>query len=130
MEGLEKLEEVQRTIHSLRSVGISDANPDAERFLADFTFFLTQDCGELEVALKGQLITKHMSKIVDLLISGAMQCDGTGCSQIGNALQLHHDDKINPNPVQSLRNDVAVIGIDAMMRSNSTLEDFILFYVS
>lgn len=40
MEGLEKLEKVQRTIHLLHSVGVSDANPDAERFLADFTFFL------------------------------------------------------------------------------------------
>lgn len=40
MEGLEKLEQLQSNIHLLHSVGVSDANPDAERFLADFTSFL------------------------------------------------------------------------------------------
>lgn len=40
MEGLEKLEQLQSNIHLLHSVGVSDPNPDAERFLADFTSFL------------------------------------------------------------------------------------------
>ncbi|KAL0378934.1 UNVERIFIED_CONTAM: hypothetical protein Sradi_3198900 [Sesamum radiatum] len=65
MEGLEKLEQVQRTICLLHSVGISDSNPDSERFLADFTFLLMQRCGELDITSKCELISKHMSKDVD-----------------------------------------------------------------
>ncbi|KAI3451170.1 hypothetical protein Pfo_007835 [Paulownia fortunei] len=128
MEGLEKLEQVQRTIHLLHSVGVSDANPDSERFLADFTFLLMQHCGELDVTLKCQLISKHMSKILKLFIRDPLLCGGEGCSQIGNPLQLYRDDKRNLDPVQSFHDDVAMVGMDAMMRSNSTLEDFCRSY--
>ncbi|KAK4417061.1 hypothetical protein Salat_2531600 [Sesamum alatum] len=118
MEGLEKLEQVQRTIHLLHSVGISDANPDSERFLADFTFLLMQQCGDLDITSKCQLISKHMSKISSLFADGALQCGGKGCSMVGNAAQLYREPDLDP------LND-AMVGMDAMMRSNSTLEDFL-----
>ncbi|EYU30993.1 hypothetical protein MIMGU_mgv1a009443mg [Erythranthe guttata] len=90
MEGLEKLGQVQSTINLLHSVGVSDANPVAERFLADFTSLLMQRFGELEVTSKCELISKHISK--------------------------------------SLHDNVAMVGMDAMIRSNSTLEDFCRSY--
>ncbi|KAL0350084.1 UNVERIFIED_CONTAM: hypothetical protein Sradi_4157600 [Sesamum radiatum] len=96
MEGLEKLEQVQRTILLLHSVGISDANPDSERFLADFTFLL----------------------ISSLFIDGALQFEGKVCRMVGNAAQIYPEPDLDPL-------DDAMVGMDAMMRSNSTLEDFL-----
>ncbi|XP_042024854.1 uncharacterized protein LOC121772006 isoform X1 [Salvia splendens] len=120
MEGLEKLEQLQSNIHLLHSVGVSDANPDAERFLADFTSFLMQHSGQLELSLKCHLISKHISKITDLLVLDAMQ---------RYEKDLHcDDDKRNMDPVPSLPYGVPVIGVDAMIRSNSTLEDFCRSY--
>ncbi|KAL1569652.1 hypothetical protein AAHA92_01106 [Salvia divinorum] len=120
MEGLEKLEQLQWNIHLLHSVGVSDANPHAERFLADFTFFLMQHCGELELSFKCQLISKHMSKITDLLVPDAVQ---------RHKKDLHCDnEKTYMDPVPSLPYDVPVIGVDAIIRSNSTLEDFCRSY--
>lgn len=53
-----------------------------------------------------------------------------GCSQVENALQLQiHDGKTNLDSVQSFPSEVAVIGIDAMIRSNSTLEDFVRIFL-
>ncbi|KAL9160805.1 hypothetical protein ABFS82_08G224800 [Erythranthe guttata] len=131
MEGLEKLGQVQSTINLLHSVGVSDANPVAERFLADFTSLLMQRFGELEVTSKCELISKHISKILDLFTGGALQCgskDFAGCSSIGNDLQLYCDNKTNLDRVQSLHDNVAMVGMDAMIRSNSTLEDFCRSY--
>ncbi|KAL8047136.1 hypothetical protein ABFX02_08G219600 [Erythranthe guttata] len=128
MEGLEKLGQVQSTINLLHSVGVSDANPVAERFLADFTSLLMQRCGELEVTSKCELISKHISKILDLFTGGALQCGSKGCSSIGNDLQLYCDNKTNLDRVQSLHDNVAMVGMDAMIRSNSTLEDFCRSY--
>ncbi|XP_011100046.1 uncharacterized protein LOC105178295 isoform X1 [Sesamum indicum] len=121
MEGLEKLEQVQRTIHLLHSVGISDANPDSERFLADFTFLLMQHCGELDITSKCELISKHMSKISSLFIDGALPFEAKGCSMVGNAAQLYPEPDLDPL-------DDAMVGMDSMMRSNSTLEDFCRSY--
>ncbi|GER26877.1 glucose-6-phosphate isomerase, partial [Striga asiatica] len=120
MEGLEKLEQVHRTIDKLRSAGISDANPNCERFLVDFTFFLTQPCGELDISLKCQLISQHMSKIASMFSEGALQSEGKDCKQNGNALQICGDKKTNINSARSFCDDVAMVGIEAMMRSNST----------
>ncbi|KAL3630205.1 hypothetical protein CASFOL_023189 [Castilleja foliolosa] len=128
MEGLEKLEKVQNTINLMHSAGVSDASPDCERFLADFTFLLMQPCGELDITLKCQLISKHMSKITSLISESALSCGGEGFSQTGNALQINCDGTTNIFNVPSFYDDVAMVGIDAMIRSNSTLEDFCRSY--
>ncbi|KAG6399763.1 hypothetical protein SASPL_141248 [Salvia splendens] len=76
-----------------------------------------QHSGQLELSLKCQLISKHISKITDLLVPDAMQ---------RYKKDLHcDDDKRNMDPVPSLPYDVPVIGVDAIIRSNSTLEDFL-----
>ncbi|KAL6575925.1 hypothetical protein OROHE_000396 [Orobanche hederae] len=121
MEGLEKLEQVQNTINLLHSIGVSDANPNCERFLVDFTFLLMQPCGELDTTLKCQLISKHLSKAY-------LNADGKSCNQIENDAQIYCDEKTNILPPPSFHDDVAMVGVDAMMRSNSTLEDFCMSY--
>ncbi|CAA0838168.1 Unknown protein [Striga hermonthica] len=129
MEGLEKLEQVHRTLDKLHSAGVSDANPNCERFLVDFTFFLTQPCGEVDISLKCQLISQHMSKIASMLTEDALQSEGKACKQNENfALQVCGDKKTNINSSLSFCDGVAMIGIEAMMRSNSTLEDFCRSY--
>ncbi|KAL6518564.1 hypothetical protein OROGR_019066 [Orobanche gracilis] len=52
------------------------------------------------------------------------------CNQNENDARLYCDEKTNILPPPSFHNDGAMVGIDAMMRSNSTLEDFVIFYVS
>ncbi|KAG6397501.1 hypothetical protein SASPL_143669 [Salvia splendens] len=158
MEGLEKLEQLQSNIHLLHSVGVSDANPDAERFLADFTSFLviqfhnfihrcysiSQFClfnclQHVSISILFVIVVSVMSfdfrlrrrcntvnasdlslQITDLLVLDAMQ---------RYEKDLHcDDDKRNMDPVPSLPYGVPVIGVDAMIRSNSTLEDFCRSY--
>ncbi|KAL3845153.1 hypothetical protein ACJIZ3_002556 [Penstemon smallii] len=128
MEGLERLEQVQRTIELLHSIGISDSNPDSERFLANFTSLLMQQCGEVDICAKCELISKHMSKISSLCIGSELQCETKDCPQLEIAAQLYYDDETNPDTSQNSCDDVAMIGMDAMIRSNSTLEDFCRSY--
>ncbi|XP_051150007.1 uncharacterized protein LOC127264493 isoform X2 [Andrographis paniculata] len=128
MEELQKLQQLQTTMEWLHSAGISDANSDCQRFLADFTTLLMHDYGTLDIASKCGLISKNMSKISSLIIGGALQGGGEGDSQIGNSVHLHSDEKVNPNQMQRFFVEVPMVGIDAMMRSNSTLEDFCRSY--
>ncbi|XP_073119756.1 uncharacterized protein [Henckelia pumila] len=122
MEGLEKLEKVQKAIHLLRSIGISDADPAPLRFLADFALLLLENYGGLDVTSKCQLISENLSKI-SAALSG-----GEGGRQIENAVRFYHDDKTNQCSLLSAYDDVAMIGLDAMKRSNSSLEDFCRSY--
>lgn len=52
----------------------------------------------------------------------------SGGQQIENAVRFHHDDKTNQCSVLSVYDDVAMVGLDAMKRSKSTLEDFVSNY--
>ncbi|KAL2521661.1 hypothetical protein Fot_25584 [Forsythia ovata] len=132
MEGLKKLEQVQRTIHVLQSIGIinpSKTNNDSERFLANFTLLLIQHCGELDISAKCQLIAEHMAKISTAYLMGALQCiSGEGENQIESAVSLHCYHKEDPAPVQSISDEMAMVGLDAMLRASSTLEDFCRSY--
>ncbi|XP_073293537.1 uncharacterized protein [Primulina huaijiensis] len=119
MEGLEKLEKVQKAIHLLRSIGISDADPHSLRFLADFALLLLENYDGLDLTSKCQLILENMSKI-----SAALSGEKGG-HQIENAVRFYHDDKANLCSVWSVYDDVAMVGLDAMKRSNSSLEDFL-----
>ncbi|XP_073293536.1 uncharacterized protein [Primulina huaijiensis] len=122
MEGLEKLEKVQKAIHLLRSIGISDADPHSLRFLADFALLLLENYDGLDLTSKCQLILENMSKI-----SAALSGEKGG-HQIENAVRFYHDDKANLCSVWSVYDDVAMVGLDAMKRSNSSLEDFCRSY--
>lgn len=51
MEGLEKLQQVQSIINLLHSVGVSDANADSDRFLADFALLLVTNSPFYNLAL-------------------------------------------------------------------------------
>ncbi|XP_073033500.1 uncharacterized protein [Primulina eburnea] len=122
MEGLENLEKVQKAIHLLRSIGVPDADPYSLRFLADFALLLLENYDGLDLTSKCQLILENMSKI-----SAALSGEKGG-HQIENAVRFYHDDKANLCSVWSVYDDVAMVGLDAMKRSNSSLEDFCRSY--
>nr|XP_027078622.1 uncharacterized protein LOC113701917 isoform X3 [Coffea arabica] len=130
MEGLRELERVQRIIELMESHGIlnpnNNINPDSNRFLANFTHFLVQTCSELDMEIKCQLISEYMTKISTLFLEEALQCIGEeGNEHIGNAVPVHCDDEQNVDPSQDNFLDTAAIGLDSMLRANSTLEDFL-----
>ncbi|XP_022884538.1 uncharacterized protein LOC111401159 isoform X2 [Olea europaea var. sylvestris] len=132
MEGLKKLEQVQRTIRVLQSIGIinpSNKNADSDRFLANFTLLLVQHCGKLDITTKCQLIAEHIAKISTAYLTGALQCDsGEVGNQIESAVSLHCYHEADPDLVQSISDEVAMVRLDAMLRASSTLEDFCRSY--
>nr|XP_027075294.1 uncharacterized protein LOC113699259 isoform X2 [Coffea arabica] len=130
MEGLRELERVQRIIELMESHGVlnpnNNINPYSNRFLANFTHFLVQTCSELDMEIKCQLISEYMTKISTLFLEEALQCIGEeGNEHIGNAVPVHCDDEQNVDPSRDNFLDTAAIGLDSMLRANSTLEDFL-----
>nr|XP_027075293.1 uncharacterized protein LOC113699259 isoform X1 [Coffea arabica] len=133
MEGLRELERVQRIIELMESHGVlnpnNNINPYSNRFLANFTHFLVQTCSELDMEIKCQLISEYMTKISTLFLEEALQCIGEeGNEHIGNAVPVHCDDEQNVDPSRDNFLDTAAIGLDSMLRANSTLEDFCRSY--
>uniref|UniRef100_A0A5B7BW97 Uncharacterized protein n=1 Tax=Davidia involucrata TaxID=16924 RepID=A0A5B7BW97_DAVIN len=132
MEGLRKLEQVQRTILLMQSRGVinsSNNNADSDRFLANFILLLLQPCGVLDMDTKCQLISEHLSNISVAFLEEALLLLGVeGNEQIEDSAPLHCDDKAGCSLLQTDSEDMAMVGLDAMQRANSTLEDFCRSY--
>ncbi|KAJ8557460.1 hypothetical protein K7X08_003085 [Anisodus acutangulus] len=128
MEGLKKLENVQKIIELMQSHGIvtSSSNANSLRFLADLTLLLVSPCHELDVDAKCELIIDHVPKFSHVFLEEAMQCTSEqGAEQMVNT---DCDDKTTNAPFQKDLEDTAMVGIDDMQRANSTLEDFCRSY--
>ncbi|XP_009802514.1 uncharacterized protein LOC107810361 isoform X2 [Nicotiana tabacum] len=131
MEGLRKLENVQKIIQIMQSHGIisNTQNATSLRFLADLTLLLVSPCHELDVDAKCQLIIDHVPKFSHVFFEETMQCiSEQGVEQMVNTGPLDCDDKTIPAPSQKGFKDTAMIELDAMGRANSTLEDFCRSY--
>ncbi|KAL5556267.1 hypothetical protein UlMin_038503 [Ulmus minor] len=132
MESLRKLEEVQTTMMLLESHNII-SNPsddhNSNRFLANFILFLVQPCGEIDLDKKCALVSDCIPKISSGFLEKVSVClSQTGCQK--QDLQLNCENKSDPIRDQS-RDDfgeMAMVGLDAMQRANSTLEDFCRSY--
>ncbi|KAF7134467.1 hypothetical protein RHSIM_Rhsim08G0012600 [Rhododendron simsii] len=122
MEGLRKLEEVQRIILLMQSEGFmsssnnSSNDPDSDRFLSNFTLLLIQPCGGLDVEKKCQLIYANLPKISAVFAEEAMPC----LTEEGNC-----ENKSDFGALQTDYEDMAMVGLGAMQDANSTLEDFL-----
>ncbi|KAK4760966.1 hypothetical protein SAY87_005859 [Trapa incisa] len=146
MEELRNLEDVHAVLGLLRSRGILAASPDpcSDRFLADLVLFLVKPCRQLDLDRKCRLINENMSKIKDALMEEASVVlhGQEDCGKLENASSIFCD-KMNlagAAPIISFQNEVehkflqsepgneTVIGLDAMQRANSTLEDFCRSY--
>lgn len=142
MEELRKLEQVQRMLEFMESRGIeTSSNHDSNRFLANFITLLIQPCGELDMDKKCSLVSEHMPKISAAFLEEAscwLSREGVtepenkhnGCHQnfFDNKLQLDCDNKTNCGLSQTMFEDTAMVGLDAVQRANSTLEDFCRSY--
>ncbi|XP_028067719.1 uncharacterized protein LOC114270429 isoform X2 [Camellia sinensis] len=129
MEGLRKLEQVQRTILSMQSrESISSSNnnhnhnhnhADCDRFLANFILLLIQPYGDLDMEKKCKLINENLPKISTVFLEEALPC----LSEKGNC-----EHKAGTNSLQTDHDDMAMVGLAAMQDANSTLEDFCRSY--
>ncbi|KAF9681865.1 hypothetical protein SADUNF_Sadunf05G0047300 [Salix dunnii] len=117
MEELKKLEEAQRMITLMESHALHSSSSSNNRFLANFFLLLIQQCGDLDFKDKLSLINQHLPKISDSFLEEA--------SLLFNRKEavLQAESKLIANSNGHLE-DMALVGLDAMQRANSTLEDF------
>ncbi|KAK9285468.1 hypothetical protein L1049_024662 [Liquidambar formosana] len=133
MESLKNLEEVQKVLLLMQSRGIipSDSNHDSDRFIANLILLLLQPCGELGMDKKRHLVFEYLPRISSVFLEEAsVWLSQEGCQQDydKNISPLHCDEKIDFSSLQTDFGDMAVVGLDAMQRANSTLEDFCRSY--
>ncbi|XP_042971444.1 uncharacterized protein LOC122303642 isoform X2 [Carya illinoinensis] len=148
MEELRKLEQVQRMLQFMELRGVAiPSNGDSNRFLANLILLLIQPCGELDLDKKRSLVSEHMSKISTAFLDDASiwlsreditevteevkdkdnRC--CTCQNLGNnSLQLDYDSWLYAGSLETNFEDMAMVGLDAMQRANSTLEDFCRSY--
>ncbi|KAG6775377.1 hypothetical protein POTOM_018825 [Populus tomentosa] len=121
MEELKKLEEAQRMITLMESHALlsspSSNNHHSNRFLANLFLLLIQPCGDLDFKNKLTLINQHLPKI-----SGSFLEEASLLFNREEAV-LQTESKLIANS-NSVLEDMALVGLDAMQRANSTLEDF------
>ncbi|WOL08725.1 hypothetical protein Cni_G17478 [Canna indica] len=130
MEALQKLERVQNVLTLIEARGLSSGHGDADRFLADFLLFLVKPCGKITMEERCRMIYELLPKISpEVLDETCLFINKEDCQQIHTALPLHssldkgldlHISKIEESPM---------VGLDAMERANSTLEDFYRSYL-
>ncbi|XP_048501891.1 uncharacterized protein LOC104895648 isoform X3 [Beta vulgaris subsp. vulgaris] len=141
MEGLKKLEEIQRMLLFMESEGFisgsfsfTSSHSDSHRFLAQFLLFLMEPSGKLSIHNKCTLISQHLPKISPRFLEKALVVlpgEQTGILDDSLSVDLNREDAnggchgLGTNYASA---DVALIGLDAMQRANSTLEDFCRSY--
>ncbi|XP_056168243.1 uncharacterized protein LOC115683049 isoform X2 [Syzygium oleosum] len=150
MEELRRLERAQAALELMHRHGVSPPDPDSDRFLADLLLLLIQPCGELDMDRKCNLINEYLPKILRTLIK-----EPSYLPDPNEQMKLENKDSryglpwnspvlvagstrlpITSNFVnkktdcalQTEFHNVAVIGLNAMERANSTLEDFCRSY--
>ncbi|KAF2292982.1 hypothetical protein GH714_034570 [Hevea brasiliensis] len=145
MEELKKLEEEQRMLIFMKSHGVvSSSNDDSSRFLANLILLLIKPCGDLDLNEKCSLICEQIPAISDSFLEQASRLfnsqdplqmedkvSGYRKSCVGNFLPPVSDckgDRKDNGLKQENFEDMAVVGLDAMQRANSTLEDFCRSY--
>ncbi|KAL3524778.1 hypothetical protein ACH5RR_013150 [Cinchona calisaya] len=107
----------------------SNKNPHSHRFLANFTLFLVQPCSNLDLEVKCQLISEYIARISTSFIEEALHwVEEEGNEEIENAMPSHSGDKQDIYPSQDSFHEAATVGLEAMHRANSTLEDFCRSY--
>lgn len=135
MEQLKKLETIQRMMTFIDSQAIlspTSNNDESHRFLAHFLLFLNEPCGKLSIGEKCRLISQLLPQISPSFLEEAFV--GQPEQEAGLVSDLLWDKQLEKKLVcgnvglDTQFNDSAFIGLDAMQRANSTLEDFCRSY--
>ena len=146
MEELKKLEEAQRMITLMESHALlSSSSSSNNRFLANLFLLLIQQCGDLDFKDKLSLINQHLPKVITLKFNFSCHINESilydtnyyfFCKISDSFLEeasllfnrkeavLQAESKFIANSNGDLE-DMALVGLDAMQRANSTLEDFV-----
>ncbi|XP_042427842.1 uncharacterized protein LOC122015162 isoform X1 [Zingiber officinale] len=129
METLRKLERVHSLLSLMEGRGISSGNADADRFLADFIFFLVKPCGIVTMDVKLKIISEFLPKISPKICDEVFVfANEEDCQQIDTELPLQSSLQKSLDTQESKFEETPMIGLDAMKRANSTLEDFCRSY--
>ncbi|CAE6094078.1 unnamed protein product [Arabidopsis arenosa] len=143
MEELKRLEKFQSvvssiTCHGLLSSSSSSSTSDSassSRFISNLVLFLVQPCGELDLESKLGLVSEFLPKISGPFlekISSSLELDDEATTPV-NTISAESEksyvkrsvmDNVDPFMSQKHQEVVAMVGLDAMKRANSTLEDF------
>ncbi|MQM11625.1 hypothetical protein Taro_044536 [Colocasia esculenta] len=122
METLRKLERVQGMLSLMQARGISAGQPDSDRFLAEFFLFMVQPCA-VTLEKRCELIHEHLLEISAALLEEACPCyteEETSAELPMNFSNNGRGEICSSNIDEGL----SLIGLNAMQRANSTLEDF------
>ncbi|XP_031745684.1 uncharacterized protein LOC101211687 [Cucumis sativus] len=132
MEELRKLEQVHTLITLMDSRGIPiTSSSSSNRFIANFLLLLVQPCGELDFDDKFDLVSEYMPKFSEEFLGDVSLLLGDGDyrgKEMENTLQPYCDNKLDLGSSQNYCGEMAMVGLDAMQRANSTLEDFFRSY--
>ncbi|XVF59006.1 hypothetical protein PTKIN_Ptkin07bG0239100 [Pterospermum kingtungense] len=129
MEELKKLEQLQRTLTFLQSRNfVSSSTLDSNRFLANLIILLLQPCGQLNLHSKCSLLSEFIPKISVTFLEEASEWISLETHERGSEEINNPPDK--RDCLSSLVNheEVAMVGLEAMERANSTHEDFCRSY--
>ncbi|KAG6577292.1 hypothetical protein SDJN03_24866, partial [Cucurbita argyrosperma subsp. sororia] len=132
MEELRKLEQVQKLITSMESHGIAmTSSSSSNQFIANFVLLLVKPCGELDFEDKFNLVSEYMPKFSEEFLGEASLLLGDGGyrgKEMETTLQPYGDNKLDFGSSMNYCGEMAMVGLDAMQRANSTLEDFFRSY--
>ncbi|OUZ99616.1 hypothetical protein BVC80_9061g43 [Macleaya cordata] len=131
MEALGKLENLQSMLSFIQEHGLSSNNQDSDRFLAEFMLFMANPCGKFTMEEKCHLISERLPKISPAVLEEATLClTGEDYQQncVERPTEIYLERKSDLDALGGDIEDMAMVGLDAMQRANSTLEDFCRFY--
>uniref|UniRef100_M4CXU4 Uncharacterized protein n=1 Tax=Brassica campestris TaxID=3711 RepID=M4CXU4_BRACM len=139
MEELRRLEKLQSVVSAVSSHGLltsdhESSSSSSSRFISELVLFLVQPCGDLDVESKLVLVSDFVPKVSGRFldeISRSIQRDDEAKPLITSSVESQKScvkrsamDNVDPYAAQKDQQVVAMVGLDAMKRANSTLEDF------
>ncbi|MBA0779655.1 hypothetical protein Gotri_003883 [Gossypium trilobum] len=129
MEELRKLEQLHTTLTFMQSHNfVPSSTLDSNRFIANLILLLLQPCGELNLDMKFRLLSEYLPKISVSFLEEASQWVRFETDERDYQEVNDPSGKKDCLPLQINHEEVAMVGLEAMERANSTLEDFCRSY--
>ncbi|KAF8115789.1 hypothetical protein N665_0025s0237 [Sinapis alba] len=141
MEELRRLEKLQSVVSAISSHGLLSSSPASDhdayssRFLSELVLFLVQPCSDLDIDSKLVLVSEFIPRVSGPFldeISRSIQRDDEAKPLSTSSVEESQKsfvkrnvmDSVDPYASEKDQGVVAMVGLDAMKRANSTLEDF------
>ncbi|MFQ6656888.1 hypothetical protein Gotur_026804 [Gossypium turneri] len=129
MEELRKLEQLHTTLTFMQSHNfVPSSTLDSNRFIANLILLLLQPCGELNLDMKFRLLSEYLPKMSVSFLEEASQWVRFETDERDYQEVNDPSGKKDCLPLQINHEEVAMVGLEAMERANSTLEDFCRSY--